>query len=711
MAENGSIDRLQIEISSSSASAVRSIKNLTGALEKMRGALSEGLNSNQLVKDIKDISDGLNNLSGIDKLKNIGDALRGFRSLSGVMRQLDKTPTMLSAIYGFMSGIAGLNFSNMRDFSAAMSSINSAKAGLAGAAKAAERLGNTDKQISSTAKSVKEVGDEAKKSSSKMSELLLSLKRIAMYRLIRTVIKGIGQAFKEGLENAYEYSKLVGGELAPALDRIATASAQMKNQMGAAFGQILQLLEPLIVQLIHLVTKLAQAFTWLFALLSGSDTYLVANEVATSWKEADKAAKGYRNTLIGIDEINRLNDPNGGGGKTTPNYGDMFHYEPTNFKLPDITAWAVPFMDTINGALALVAELAHALVTLPSPEVNVNVDRHGATEAVEGLRTIFKPLLQGSPYIVTCGVSLLGNPVGVIQALADAIGVLLTNSPYIVEIKNYIESPVPALEAITARVKELAAEQEVAMSSAYERADSSILSSLAKAGQYLKDGLINMKNTVNVWGPDFAASCATAFMGIATGMNPGIIAGRDKIHSFLRDTLADFNTFGMKVSEIFQKVWESITGFATSAKETFDKIKDSTAWKILFGESKASFPSVSGTMPIVPFTPVLVPAFASGGFVDSGELYLAREAGPELVGSIGNHTAVANNDQIVEGISEGVSYANSGVIGAINQLIAVVQQIDPTIELDGLKVSRELHKYNRQVTREAGQSLAVEVMA
>lgn len=46
--------------------------------------------------------------------------------------------------------------------------------------------------------------------------------------------------------------------------------------------------------------------------------------------------------------------------------------------------------------------------------------------------------------------------------------------------------------------------------------------------------------------------------------------------------------------------------------------------------------------------------YAEGGFPDVGEMFIAREAGPELVGSIGNRTAVANNDQIVEGISAGV---------------------------------------------------------
>lgn len=50
---------------------------------------------------------------------------------------------------------------------------------------------------------------------------------------------------------------------------------------------------------------------------------------------------------------------------------------------------------------------------------------------------------------------------------------------------------------------------------------------------------------------------------------------------------------------------------------------------------------------------------ANGGFPDVGELFVAREAGPEMVGTIGGHTAVANNDQIVEAISIGVAKAMS----------------------------------------------------
>ena len=73
-----------------------------------------------------------------------------------------------------------------------------------------------------------------------------------------------------------------------------------------------------------------------------------------------------------------------------------------------------------------------------------------------------------------------------------------------------------------------------------------------------------------------------------------------------------------------------------------------------------------------------IPRMADGGFVGEGQMFIAREAGPELVGSIGNKTAVANNDQIISGIESGVyramMAANSNRGGS--QTIRIVNEID-----------------------------------
>ena len=54
------------------------------------------------------------------------------------------------------------------------------------------------------------------------------------------------------------------------------------------------------------------------------------------------------------------------------------------------------------------------------------------------------------------------------------------------------------------------------------------------------------------------------------------------------------------------------------------------------------------------FDPVHIPRLASGGMVDDGQLFIARESGAELVGQYGGNTAVMNNQQIVKAVTDGV---------------------------------------------------------
>lgn len=55
--------------------------------------------------------------------------------------------------------------------------------------------------------------------------------------------------------------------------------------------------------------------------------------------------------------------------------------------------------------------------------------------------------------------------------------------------------------------------------------------------------------------------------------------------------------------------------------------------------------------------------YAEGGFPKEGDFFYANEKGPELVGTMNNHPAVANNDQIVKGIQQGVF---SGMMSALS---------------------------------------------
>ena len=90
---------------------------------------------------------------------------------------------------------------------------------------------------------------------------------------------------------------------------------------------------------------------------------------------------------------------------------------------------------------------------------------------------------------------------------------------------------------------------------------------------------------------------------------------------------------------------------------------------------------------------IKIDRLADGGFVDEGQLFIAREAGAEMVGAMGRRTAVANNDQIVEGISAGVSIANDGVIAAIYALLNVVEEKDFSVNIGDNQIGESYDRY------------------
>lgn len=114
------------------------------------------------------------------------------------------------------------------------------------------------------------------------------------------------------------------------------------------------------------------------------------------------------------------------------------------------------------------------------------------------------------------------------------------------------------------------------------------------------------------------------------------------------------------------------------------------SWKVL-GKT-FTFPGAT-----IGFTDIpTIPKLAEGGFPEIGQLFIANEDGPELVGQMGNKTAVANTAQIVEGISIGVTQANVGVEQRIERLIRVGEALlakDNTVEI---KPSAALGRVNRK---------------
>ena len=111
--------------------------------------------------------------------------------------------------------------------------------------------------------------------------------------------------------------------------------------------------------------------------------------------------------------------------------------------------------------------------------------------------------------------------------------------------------------------------------------------------------------------------------------------------------------------KVLSKWGQWLNSFKINASKTIDKVK---SWfKSIFGDKSEISLSVPGVVGGVTASSKKTSYKANGGFVDKGQYFVAREKGPEMVGTIGNKTAVANNDQIVEAISSGVVRAMMSV--------------------------------------------------
>jgi hypothetical protein len=98
-----------------------------------------------------------------------------------------------------------------------------------------------------------------------------------------------------------------------------------------------------------------------------------------------------------------------------------------------------------------------------------------------------------------------------------------------------------------------------------------------------------------------------------------------------------------------------------------------------------------------------VSMYADGGFPTQGQMFIARENGAELVGNIGNKTAVANNDQIVDSVSGGVRDAIQPLVVIGKAIYNVIKDGGATtITLDGQVLANKLTPHIKDNLRREG---------
>lgn len=177
----------------------------------------------------------------------------------------------------------------------------------------------------------------------------------------------------------------------------------------------------------------------------------------------------------------------------------------------------------------------------------------------------------------------------------------------------------------------------------------------------------------------------------------------------------DFNNWWSDVKAKFSSsTWESAlsgvgAGFKNAFGAAFDGVKQAWNQFAKWLNSKLNFTIGTIKNPLtgeVIFEGMdvnlgKIPTFATGGFPAQGQMFIARERGPELVGRIGGRTAVANNNQITTALKDAMA---EGMMTLLPYLIGNERTIQIYLEGDAEGIFRLVANKNQERIRMTGKS-------
>lgn len=712
----------------------------------------------EIKKNASDASSGIQGL--VTALTNLKTAASGGAGLTAAVNQIRRLGAELNGITGANSGlsttlstlqsISGIDFSNIREAARNVRSLSGATASARGAAtpevpcgdSGSVNIRSTSADVARTARDAEKATESVSKSSKKASGGLSVLKsqlgglvsplgkvvkmfgRIAMYRLVRSAIKAISTAAKEGVNNLVMYSAALNSTDAAAanatMSEYATTLLQVKNTLGAVLMPILTALLPVINTIASAFITAANAVNMFFQALQGKTTFTKAKkstvDYAKSLKTATGAAKELQKTLLGFDEINRLNAENkGGGGAAGADFSNMFEEAEINEKVKKFAEKWQKIIDAINkfihsviGILttALGLFVIGALLTFTGANIPLGIGLMIAGAVIFGkeiaekwdeipkkLRTVIMKIMVAVGFgIAVIGVLLAFSganiPLGIGLIIAGAAILGAACALDWEEVKNALQGTLGAIMAALSAFN-LVLGAVLTFSGANIPLGIGLmisgLAGLVTVGVANWDSIRKfLTRTWEAIKKDASTPLGKLAIGVVLLFSGHTAIGLGMVNAAC---LQFFHPEEPNYENAFypiKKAWENIKNWwETSVQRTLDMWKQSVSSVFMIGGGGSGREGKFGRS-----GNATVGKFASGGFVTSGQLFYARESGPELVGSIGGRSAVANNDQIVEAVS-------NGVYNAIAPLMSGMRNGDTHIYLDGKEITAGQNRRNR----------------
>lgn len=527
----------------------------------------------------------------------------------------------------------------------------------------------------------------------------------------------VDAAMRQGIVGTYAREiKTAEGAVRALSQQLAT----LAQSLGSLFLPILSAVIPIISAFVTLIYEAVAAIASLFGLPFfeidwsgggggfGGITEGADNAAGAIGGAADKA-KELKKYMMGMDELNVLpdqTDNSGGGGgvgggggaldlelstlwkdtaeqvqsivdnvkewlglnKEIDSWADLFHTRLGKI-LAGVVAVGIAFgawkLGTILSAAGGVASAVGSVLAVVKPLVTYIALAYGAISYFTGLIDGFmngptpeniSDMSLGLALIVGGLMALFGPMAGLIAGVVGGIGML------VVGIKDW------------AKTKELS-----------KKTADVLITGLAAIGIALAiptggiSLLITFLGMLALWVSSRWDEIKTTFE-----QSVDFITGKtDEIPEHLQGTVLGRTMAGIRLMiAAFNTLRDAISG---AVDWVLGKLSVLSEWLSSIGTNNVVGSILNNAFPNLNF-------YATGGFPAEGEMFIAREAGPELVGTIGGRTAVANNDQIVEGISAGVYAA---VVAAMQSAPSGGAQA-VNVYLDGRQITSAVEKRQRE---------------
>lgn len=680
MPDNVSIQGIEFEIVGTTGKATRGLGSLIKKLQELKAIAQEGLHLEGITKELSDLANSVQLSSELAlSLKRVAQVTAALSNAAG------RTKTNLN----------GMNGALMKT-NATLNKMTSVTANVDGG----KEVGGVSGFLSSLKQGFQRLGEPVSHANKKLHEFGRSIKRITMYRIVRGIIKEIGEAIRTGVNNLYQWSKALNGDFAQSMDKLATSAQYLKNSLAAAFAPLITKITPYIDAFVDRLVDMINYINMAIAALSGAHTWTRAKKVATEYAEAVDNVTGSVKELLGLasfDKLNNLTQGGGrGGGASTPDYGSMFEEVELTSKdvaeafdnLRDlalkvglaIAGWKIASsffgdLDKANGLMTTLLLGGTVLLTLGIKSFLENggtkenlLEIGGGAAAITAFimnalgfskiasigwglalgATVSLTLWLGGKLkknpkdslfygITSFGVGTIALVLGKILGLGSAAGWLALSTSVSVMLSMFISTKLGVTEdsskaiAVAAGVASLGVGLIAAVlgvpviGAALLGLTVGILTTLVMSWKMKQKDSDPAKALITSGqAKTIGDQAAVRALFTVTGKSKGTTTTRINNTA---DIKTDYKFSGPNFKEALQK---GITG----GKDTVDIGTIKVRGKVEHG-------GISGT-------------FATGGYPTTGQYFIARESGPELVGRIGNKTAVVNNDQIVASVSDGV---------------------------------------------------------